>query len=77
MNHKCLVLLNNFRVGLSATMVYDGVPIFDHFRKVDENTVMGVMNGKHVEGRPDIVSDGRYYFFYLERIKEFPVEFVG
>lgn len=65
-----------FRGKTSATMIYDGVPIFDHFRKVDENTLFGVMNGKAVAGFPDIVIDGKYYYFYLERIADFPSEFV-
>ena len=30
-----------FRGVISATMIYDGAPIFDHFRKLDDNTVMG------------------------------------
>lgn len=30
----------------TATMVYDNQPIFDHFRKVDENTVVGAMDRK-------------------------------
>lgn len=66
-----------FRGKVSATMVYDGVPIFDHFRKVDDNTVMGVMNGKEFEGDfPNIIDNGRYYFFYLERLQDYPLEFV-
>ena len=27
-------------------MVYDGQPIHDHFKRVDDDTVMGIMNGK-------------------------------
>lgn len=30
----------------TATMVYDGHPIFDHFRKIDEDTVVGAMDRK-------------------------------
>ena len=30
----------------TATMVYDKHPIFDHFRKVDEDLVLGVMDRK-------------------------------
>jgi len=30
----------------TATMVYDRHPVFDHFRRVDEDTVMGVMDRK-------------------------------
>jgi hypothetical protein len=50
--------------GTTATMVYDGQPTHDHFKKIDDNTVMGIMNGKHV------VDDGRYFYFYLERAEQ-------
>ncbi|KXJ00664.1 hypothetical protein AN414_24340 [Serratia marcescens] len=66
-----------FRGKISTTMVYDGVPIFDHLRKVDENTLFGVMDGKAFEWPyPDIIDNGKYYFFFLERVDSFPVEFV-
>lgn len=65
-----------FRGKVSATMVYDGVPIFDHLKKVDDTTIMGVMNGKNLEGWPETVDHGKYFFFYLERIPEFPAEFI-
>lgn len=65
-----------FRGKVSATMVYDGVPIFDHFRKIDENTIFGIMNGKSVQGFPDIVENGKYYYFYLERVLGYPADFV-
>lgn len=65
-----------FRGKTSATMIYDGVPIFDHFRKVDDNTLFGIMNGKYVEGFPDIVDNGKYYYFFLERVLDYPAEFV-
>ena len=39
--------MEEFRGELIATMVYDGQPLHDHFKKVDDNTVMGIMNGKH------------------------------
>ncbi|MEX6398800.1 DUF4334 domain-containing protein [Providencia hangzhouensis] len=48
-------------------MIYDGVPIFDHFRKVDNNIVFGLMDGKHIEGFPDIVDNGKYYFFFSRK----------
>ncbi|MBD2858908.1 DUF4334 domain-containing protein [Spongiibacter sp. KMU-158] len=35
-----------FRGVATATMVYDQHPIFDHFKKVDEQTVLGVMDAK-------------------------------
>jgi hypothetical protein len=33
-----------FRDVVTATMVYDRHPIFDHFRRVDDDTVLGVMD---------------------------------
>ncbi|NGN69440.1 DUF4334 domain-containing protein [Streptomyces sp. A7024] len=52
-----------FRGQVTATMVYDGRPVLDHFKRVDDNTLMGVMNGK-----PELVlADGRHFYFGLER----------
>ncbi|MBB2940849.1 hypothetical protein FB565_000553 [Actinoplanes lutulentus] len=51
-----------FRGEPTATMVYDGRPILDHFKRVDDATVLGVMNGKGV-----MADDGRHYYFMLER----------
>lgn len=45
----------------SAAMAYDTQPIIDHFRKVDDNRVMGAMV---IEG------DDRVYFFELQRVEE-------
>lgn len=50
-----------FRGEVTASMVYDGQPIIDHFKRVDENTLMGIMNGKGG------VVDGRHLYFYLDR----------
>ncbi|MAU84161.1 DUF4334 domain-containing protein [Gordonia sp. Z-3] len=50
-----------FRGEVTASMVYDGQPVIDHFKRVDANTVMGIMNGKGG------VVDGRHLYFYLER----------
>jgi hypothetical protein len=52
-----------FRGKVSATMVYDGLPIFDHFRIVDEKTLMGIMNGKEM-----VFDNGKPFYFYLERV---------
>ena len=38
--------MEEFRGEVTATMVYDGQPIHDHFKKIDDNAVMGIMNGK-------------------------------
>ncbi|MGV9710450.1 DUF4334 domain-containing protein [Gordonia sp. NPDC003424] len=51
-----------FRGEVTASMVYDGQAVIDHFKRVDENTVMGIMNGKAG------VVDGRYLYFYLDRV---------
>ena len=52
-----------FRGEVTATMVYDGMAVLDHFKRVDENTLMGVMNGK-----PDLVlANGHHFYFGLER----------
>ncbi|MDN3022808.1 DUF4334 domain-containing protein [Streptomyces sp. S.PB5] len=48
-----------FRGKTSVAMVYDSVPIIDHFRKADEGTVLGLMDCK---GRP---AD---FFFHLTRV---------
>lgn len=74
-NGESSLWMIEFRGKTSATMVYDGVPIFDHFRKVDENLVFGIMNGKNLPNLP-VITDEKYYYFYLERVSEFPVEFV-
>ncbi len=39
-----------FRGETTATMVYDRMPVFDHFKKVDDATLMGIMNGKLAGG---------------------------
>lgn len=31
---------------LTASMVFDGQPVHDHVKRIDENAVMGIMNGK-------------------------------
>jgi hypothetical protein len=52
-----------FRGEVTATMVYDKMPVLDHFKKVDGETVMGIMNGKLAGtfGIDDL------YYFWLER----------
>lgn len=54
--------LEEFRGEVTATMVYDGQPTHDHFKRVDDKAVMGIMNGKRV------LDNGRYFYFYLERL---------
>ncbi|MEQ8973132.1 MAG: DUF4334 domain-containing protein [Coleofasciculus sp. C1-SOL-03] len=48
----------DYRGKVSATMIYDYLPINDSFRKVDENTVLGIMDLKH---------SPQPFFFVLKR----------
>ncbi|MDT0202796.1 DUF4334 domain-containing protein [Nocardioides sp. AE5] len=52
-----------FRGEVTATMVYDRLPVFDHFKAVDDGLLMGIMNGKlqATYGITDL------YYFWLER----------
>ncbi|GAO10009.1 DUF4334 domain-containing protein [Streptomyces lydicamycinicus] len=50
-----------FRGETTATMVYDGQPVLDHFKRAGDDTLLGVMNGKNV------LDDGRHFYFLLER----------
>jgi hypothetical protein len=50
-----------FRGEVTATMVYDGQPVFDHFKRVDDTTLMGIMNGKHQR------RSGNFLYFLLEQ----------
>jgi hypothetical protein len=66
MKGEASLWLEEFRGEVTASMVYDGAPVHDHFKKVDDNAVMGIMNGK---GAVDISSGSpRHLYFYLERI---------
>ncbi|OBG83296.1 hypothetical protein A5733_20420 [Mycobacterium sp. NS-7484] len=62
MKGEASLWLEEFRGEVTATMVYDGAPVHDHFKVVDDNTVVGIMNGKGA------VVDGRYLYFYLQRV---------
>jgi hypothetical protein len=47
-----------YRGKVSATMIYDYLPINDTFRKVDDNTVLGIMDDKQ---------SSQPFFFILKR----------
>ncbi|EOD46361.1 putative transcription factor cmr1 protein [Neofusicoccum parvum UCRNP2] len=51
-----------FRGVLSTAMIYDAKPILDHFRCVDENTVLGAMDC------PKLMGDASTYYFFLTRL---------
>ena len=55
---KARMRMTEFRGKVSATMLYDGLPINDVFRKVDENTLLGLMDLKGME---------QPFFFVLHR----------
>ena len=48
-----------YRNKVTATMIYDHLPINDSFRKIDENTVLGVMDYKEIT---------QPFFFTLKRV---------
>ncbi|MDZ4726334.1 MAG: DUF4334 domain-containing protein [Leptospira sp.] len=55
---KARVRLTEFRGKLTATMIYDNLPIHDVFRKVNQNTLLGCMDYKGMK---------QPFFFVLER----------
>ncbi|AFE07261.1 hypothetical protein COCOR_06987 [Corallococcus coralloides DSM 2259] len=59
---KARLRMLEFRGRLSATMVYDDRPILDVFRKVDRDTLLGLMDAR----------DMPPYFFVLRREAERP-----
>lgn len=56
---KARLRMVKYRGKVSASMLYDQLAIIDIFRKVDDNTVMGVMDFKDDPGN-------KSYFFILE-----------
>jgi hypothetical protein len=62
MNGEASLWMEEFRGEVTATMVYDGSPIHDHFKKVDDNAVVAITNGKGA------LDKGRYMYFSLERV---------
>lgn len=45
-------------------MIYDSHPIFDHFRYVNEDMVLGAMDS------PKVMGPGGTYYFFLTRCKK-------
>jgi hypothetical protein len=62
MKGEASLWMEEFRGEIVASMVYDGAPIHDHFKVVDENAVVGIMNGKGA------LDGDRHLYFYLERV---------
>ncbi len=61
-NGEASLWMEEFRGEVTATMVYDGQPTHDHFKRIDDNAVIGIMNGKFA------LKGGRPAYFYLERV---------
>jgi len=57
---KARLRMVDYRGKSSATMIYDRLPIHDHFRKFNDNVVLGLM---------DFKGQSNPYFFLLEREK--------
>jgi len=55
---KARLRMMEYRGKISATMIYDSKSINDHFRKIDDSRVMGIM---------DMKGETQPYFFILER----------
>lgn len=55
---KARLRMTEYRGKVSATMVYDQIPVNDIFRKIDDNTVLGIMDQKGAK---------QPYFFVLKR----------
>ncbi|WP_368489217.1 DUF4334 domain-containing protein [Clostridium sp. BJN0013] len=53
----------NYRGKVTSAMVYDTKGIIDIFRKVDDNTLMGIMDIKGIK-------TDKSYFFILDRVQE-------
>ncbi|MFF2486541.1 alcohol dehydrogenase catalytic domain-containing protein [Microbacterium sp. NPDC058062] len=51
----------------TASMVYDGQPIIDHFVRLGPGVVFGVMTGRDTDDR------GRAFYFVLEHVEDRPV----
>lgn len=66
MNGEASLWLEEFRGEVTATMVYDGAPIHDHFKKVDADTMVGIMNGK--AALDYTTGTGRHLYFFLQRV---------
>lgn len=60
---KARMRLVEYRGKVSAAMIYDNLPIIDHFRKVEEGVLLGMMDRKGDKGP---------YFFILEKTGAVP-----
>lgn len=52
-----------FRGVATAAMIYDIIPVIDHFRRVSDDAVLGAMDNR------DLNVHGTFYF-YLTRVRD-------
>ena len=57
---KARMRMVEYRGKVSGTMIYDNLPIHDHFRKVNDGLLLGVMDWKGAK---------QAYFFVLEKVE--------
>ncbi|RNF39946.1 DUF4334 domain-containing protein [Planococcus salinus] len=57
---KARMRMMEYRGKVSGTMIYDNLPIHDHFRKVNDSMLLGVMDWKGAK---------QAYFFVLEKVE--------
>lgn len=57
---KARMRMMEYRGKVSGTMIYDNLPIHDHFRKVNDKLLLGVMDWKGKK---------QAYFFVLEKVE--------
>ncbi|AFY49380.1 hypothetical protein Nos7524_3589 [Nostoc sp. PCC 7524] len=60
-NSQARLRMMEYRGKVAATMIYDYLPINDFFRKVDDNTVLGIMDYKNLT---------QPFFFMLKRSRK-------
>ncbi|MFB6437761.1 DUF4334 domain-containing protein [Streptomyces sp. NPDC056411] len=58
---KATLQTGEFRGEKTAAMVYEGLPVRDFFKRIDEDALLGVMDG------PETLDEGRHFYFVLER----------
>jgi len=51
-------------------------PFWRHTMQLTSTSALGVVNGKSLGAGKAIVPDGKHQYFYLERVDEWPAEFV-
>ncbi len=75
MNGEASLAMIEYRGKVSAAVIYDGVPMCGHLRRVDDDILLGMVSGKAL-GESELVPGGAHQFFFLERIDAWPVSYL-